>query len=102
MSEITRQHNHQHPGIARRGIFQDFLGSVGAPVALGGVMIRAGDYVVADSDGIVIVDPDAMEKTLERALEREEKERRIMVELRAGKTTIELLGLTDLDDQRPL
>ena len=41
-------------------------------------MIRAGDYVVADSDGIVIVDPDAMEKTLERALEREEKERRIM------------------------
>jgi hypothetical protein len=39
-----------------------------------------------------------MEKTLERALEREDKERRIMAELRAGKTTIELLGLADLDD----
>lgn len=62
-------------------------------------MIRAGDYVVADSDGIVIVPADAMEKTLKLALEREEKERRIMVELRAGKTTIELLGLADLDDQ---
>ena len=85
-------------GIHIRGTTKDKPGSVGAPVALGGVMIRAGDYVVADSDGIVIVDPDAMEKTLARALEREEKERRIMAELRAGKTTIELLGLADLDD----
>ena len=86
-------------GIHIRGTAKDKPGSVGSPVALGGVMIRAGDYVVADSDGIVIVPPDAMEKALGRALEREEKERRIMSELRAGKTTIELLGLADLDDQ---
>ena len=86
-------------GIHIRGTAKDKPGSVGSPVALGGVMIRAGDYVVADSDGIVIVPPDAMEKALGRALEREEKERRMMSELRAGKTTIELLGLADLDDQ---
>ena len=36
---------------------------------------------------------------MEKTLEREEKERRIMAERRAGKTTIELLGLADLDDQ---
>jgi 4-hydroxy-4-methyl-2-oxoglutarate aldolase len=86
-------------GIHIRGTAKDKPGSVGSPVALGGAMIRAGDYVVADSDGIVIVPPDAMEKALGRALEREEKERRIMSELRAGRTTIELLGLANLDDQ---
>ena len=85
-------------GIHIRGTAKEKLGSVGASVVLGGVVIRAGDYVVADSDGIVIVPPEALERTLERAREREERERRIMAELRAGKTTIELLGLTDLDD----
>lgn len=85
-------------GIHIRGTAKDKPGSVGAPIALGGVIIRTGDYVVADSDGIVIVPPDAMEKALERALEREEKERRIISGLQTGKTTIELLGLADLDD----
>jgi 4-hydroxy-4-methyl-2-oxoglutarate aldolase len=86
-------------GIHIRGTAKRKLGSIDAPISLGGVMIRAGDFIVADSDGIVIVSADAMEKTLKLALEREEKERRIMLELQAGKTTIELLGLADLDDQ---
>lgn len=85
-------------GIHIRGTVKDRPGSVGAPVALGGAIIRAGDYVVADSDGIVIVPHDTMQETLRHALEREKKERRIMAGLRAGKTTIELLKLPDLED----
>ncbi|HUC36570.1 MAG TPA: RraA family protein [Acidimicrobiales bacterium] len=68
-------------------------GEVGAPVEVGGVRVCTGDWVVGDADGVVVVERDALERVTERARARAEKERRLFVELRAGRTTTELLGL---------
>ncbi len=85
-------------GVNIKGTSKTKAGSIGRPVNLGGVLIRPGDYIVADSDGIIIVPPDAVEETLQAAQAREQKEQRIIAGLHAGKTTLELLGLPDLVD----
>jgi 4-hydroxy-4-methyl-2-oxoglutarate aldolase len=61
-------------GINIRGTSKTKAGSVGECVNLGGVLIRQGDYVVADSDGIVTVPLDAIGSTLEAARVREKKD----------------------------
>ena len=76
-----------------RGTVKQKRGTVGMPIGMGGVNIRLGDYIVGDSDGLVVVKPDELEATLRAAQQRDEKEHRIMEALRAGKTTIELFDL---------
>ena len=51
---------------------------------------------MGDSDGLVIVDQDCADAVYEAAVGRRHKEVEIMVELRRGKTTIEILGLPPL------
>lgn len=70
-------------------------GARGVPVSLGGVVVRPGDYVIGDDDGLVVVRPEEAERTLQAALAREEKERGVMREIAAGRTTVEILGLGD-------
>ena len=40
-----------------RGTIKGRHGSMGQPIVLGGATVRTGDYIVADSDGIVVVRP---------------------------------------------
>lgn len=68
-------------------------GEVGAPVEVGGTRVQTGDWVVADEDGVAVVDRLEVEKVTEAARARAEKESRFFEELRAGKTTLELLGI---------
>ncbi|WP_439657709.1 RraA family protein [Lentzea sp. HUAS TT2] len=37
------------------GPFKDGPGAIGSPVAVGGVVVEAGDVIVGDSDGVVVV-----------------------------------------------
>lgn len=59
---------------------------INGDVVLEGVLIRAGDWVVADSSGICIVPQDIAEQVLVLAEEREQIDRESMVGLRSGKT----------------
>jgi len=80
-------------GLEIRGTIKKETISVGEPVVLGGVTIRAGDYIVADTDGIVVIAPEMAESVIQAAINRDKKEQNIMNKLREGKTTIELLNL---------
>ena len=61
----------------------------------GGVTVRPGDLVFGNADGIVVVEQDRLEAVYELALSRRKKELEIIGKLREGRTTMELLGLTD-------
>lgn len=42
-------------------------GAVGVPVAVGGVVVQSGDYVIGDIDGVIIVPQADVEKIIEAA-----------------------------------
>jgi 4-hydroxy-4-methyl-2-oxoglutarate aldolase len=69
-----------------RGIVVDY----DTPVRCGGVLVRSGDLVFADYDGIVVVPREAEERVLCRALDRTEKEEVSRRELLQGKTLQEV------------
>jgi 4-hydroxy-4-methyl-2-oxoglutarate aldolase len=80
-------------GIALTGATKDKPGTAGRPVRVGGVVVSAGDWVVADVDGITFVPAGAVDEVLAAGRAREAKEAGFFEALRAGRTTIELLGL---------
>ena len=79
--------------VALTGATKDKPGTVGAPVRVGGVPVAAGDWVVADADGVTFVSAATLEQVLTAGRTREAKEAGFFEALRSGLTTIELLGL---------
>jgi 4-hydroxy-4-methyl-2-oxoglutarate aldolase len=75
------------------GATKEFRGTVGAPIRMAGTPVAWGDWVVGDVDGVVIVPGPTLDAVLESGRARTDKEAGFFEELRAGRTTIELLGL---------
>jgi 4-hydroxy-4-methyl-2-oxoglutarate aldolase len=76
------------PGAGKNG-----PGAVGGRVDVGGVQLEAGDWVVADADGVTVVPAARLDEVLEAGRARAAKEEGMFRELRSGRTTMELLGL---------
>ena len=79
--------------IALRGAAKVAPGTVGEPVRVGGVAVAAGDVVVGDADGVTVVPGGRLHEVVEAAERREACERELFEQLRAGATTVDLLGL---------
>jgi 4-hydroxy-4-methyl-2-oxoglutarate aldolase len=82
-------------GIALTGASKDKPGTVGLPVRVGGVLVSAGDWIVADVDGVASVPAPALQDVLTAGRAREAKEAGYFEALRAGSTTVTLLGLDE-------
>ncbi|WP_232080855.1 RraA family protein [Variovorax sp. SRS16] len=82
-------------GISMRGTVKASAPSVGLPIHLAGTPVKAGDLVVADDDGVLILPVDRVEAALSKGQQRAGKEEEFMRQLAKGKTTFELLGLQD-------
>jgi len=77
-----------------RGARKLVEGRLGGEVTVAGAVVRTGDLVVGDSDGVVALPRRRVDAVLEEADARLAEEREIMTALRAGRTTLELYGLT--------
>ena len=82
-------------GTALPGTTKSARGTIGLVTTCGGALVWSGDIIVADESGIVLIRPDEAERVLARAEERCRKEAAMMNELRAGRTTMDLLGLDE-------
>lgn len=82
-------------GVSMRGTGKARVPAVGQPMIFGGVPVTAGDLVVADEDGVLILPAGIVAATMENAQARFEKEAEMMDSLRGGVTTVDLLGLSD-------
>ena len=60
---------------------------------VGDVDVDAGDWIVADADGVTVVPGDRLDAVLAAGRARAAKESGFFAALRAGRTTVELLGL---------
>jgi 4-hydroxy-4-methyl-2-oxoglutarate aldolase len=66
----------------------------GSPIAIAEVRVSAGDLVLGDADGVICVAAGRVCGLLEAAEQRIAKEQDIMAGLRAGRRSVDLLGLT--------
>lgn len=82
-------------GVNPRGTIKDTCGAVGGEVLCGGITVRAGDIVVGDCDGVVVIPQEEADQILDKALAKKQREDEMRPLLRAGGTTAELLGLMD-------
>jgi len=80
-------------GVALTGATKEMPGSVNREIVAGDVEVDAGDWIVGDVDGVVVVPRDAVDDVLAAAQARTTKEARLFDALKSGQTTIELLGL---------
>jgi regulator of RNase E activity RraA len=71
-------------GISPAGPYRNGPGRVNVPVAVGGVAITPGDWVIADDDGVVVIPQAEVESVLAAAEAKREKEAGQMRDIRAG------------------
>jgi 4-hydroxy-4-methyl-2-oxoglutarate aldolase len=76
-----------------RGADKRIVGSIGEPVTVGGAVIRTGDVVVLDSDGVAVVEGERVGDVLEASSSRAERERVKRSALQAGALSYDLDGL---------
>lgn len=61
-------------GIQPNGPFKDGPGEINVPVCCGGIVVKPGDILVGDADGIVVIDPQDAPEILKKAREKYKQE----------------------------
>jgi 4-hydroxy-4-methyl-2-oxoglutarate aldolase len=76
-----------------RGADKETVGVLDEPVEVGGATIRAGDAVVLDTDGAVVVRRERVDEVLAASRERADRERVKRAKLEGGALSYDLDGL---------
>ncbi len=76
-----------------RGATKTSVGAINDPVVVGGAGIAAGDIIVLDADGAVVVAAERAEQVMAAAQERTAREAALRVKLEQGALTYDLHGL---------
>jgi 4-hydroxy-4-methyl-2-oxoglutarate aldolase len=81
-------------GLCIRGTGKDYgaIGWLNAPVLIGNVTVSAGDLVVGDADGVVVVPRLRAADVVAKSQQRERDEAAICKRLEAGESTMQVYG----------
>jgi 4-hydroxy-4-methyl-2-oxoglutarate aldolase len=80
-------------GLALTGASKHLPGTLREPVVVGDVDVDLGDWIVGDTDGVVVIPGAELDAVLAAGRARADKEAGLFSALRAGATTVELLDL---------
>jgi len=87
-------------GLNPSGTVKESLAKINVPVTVGGIEVHAGDIVLGDCDGVVVVPREYEDSVFADAIAKFEKEEHILRELLAGKTTLEVYGFDKLIEKK--
>jgi len=81
-------------GLCIRGTGKDYgaIGWLNAPLLIGDITVQAGDLVVGDGDGVVVLPEARAAEVVAKALRREADEAAILERLRGGESTMQVYG----------
>lgn len=69
-------------GVTHRGCYKDGPGELNVTIACGGVVVRPGDLIIGDNDGIVVVPYEEAEGLLPKLFKKAEQEERVLEQIR--------------------
>jgi 3-hexulose-6-phosphate synthase/6-phospho-3-hexuloisomerase len=69
------------------------LGEINVPIRCGGIVVRPGDYVIGDSDGVIVVPKERAVEVANRAVDVLERENRLREEIKRGSTLAKVTEL---------
>jgi 4-hydroxy-4-methyl-2-oxoglutarate aldolase len=72
-------------GLCMRGTTKETIGTINQPVVIGGQLIRPGDIVAGDDDGVVVVRAEDAGEVAKASQKREEYEAKIIEACRQGR-----------------
>ncbi|NVI92235.1 4-carboxy-4-hydroxy-2-oxoadipate aldolase/oxaloacetate decarboxylase [Actinomadura sp. BRA 177] len=81
--------------VSAQGTAKATPGAVNVPVTIGGQLIRPGDVILADDDGVVRVEREAAAEAVKAAQAREEKEAATRAAFQQGELGLDRYGLRD-------
>ncbi|MEI5522998.1 4-carboxy-4-hydroxy-2-oxoadipate aldolase/oxaloacetate decarboxylase [Streptomyces brasiliscabiei] len=82
--------------VSVKGTVKETVGPMCEPVTVGGVLVRPGDVVRADADGVVVVRREDAAEVVTLSQERVDAEAGYIAAYRSGRTVIEMCGLEPL------
>ena len=76
-------------GLMPAGCKKNGLGQINYPIACGGVVVRPGDIIVADRDGVICLPEEDVQEVAQRAAEKLQKEARALKNIAEGHLVME-------------
>ncbi|MCS7232681.1 MAG: 4-carboxy-4-hydroxy-2-oxoadipate aldolase/oxaloacetate decarboxylase [Synergistetes bacterium] len=83
-------------GFSIRGTSKEALGLINYPLSIGGVVVNAGDLVLGDNDGVVVIKREEAGIILEKALKRVADENKKREVLKTGVSSVEYNNLREV------
>src|SRR3954463_3385276 len=81
--------------VSAQGTVKETLGSVNVPLVCGGQLVIPGDLIIADDDGVVVVQRERASSVLAPSRAREEKEAATRARLEKGELGLDIYGMRE-------